>query len=66
MKSSQKIKVSVLSNKGRGVAAMDRSKYTDECLDILQNKQFTLLKHDATKSIENKIRQELRKLNTKN
>ena len=45
---------------------MDRSKYTDECLDILQNKQFTLLKHDAAKSIENKIRQELRKLKTKN
>ena len=33
-----------------GLAVMDRSKYTDECLDILQIEQFTLLKYDATKS----------------
>ena len=44
---------------------MDRSKYTDKYLDILKTEQFTILKHDATKSIENKIRQELRKLKTR-
>ena len=42
---------------------MDSSKYTDKYLDILKTEQ--LLKHDATKSIENKIRLELRKLKTR-
>ena len=42
---------------------MDRSKYTDKYLDILKTEQ--LLKHDATNSIENKIRLELRKLKTR-
>ena len=49
-------------DKGRGVVVMDRSKYTEKCLNILQTKQFTKLRHDPTKSIENKIQRELRKL----
>ena len=49
-------------DKGRGVVAVDRSKYTAKCLNILQTEQFTKLRHDPTKSIVNKIQRELRKL----
>ena len=52
-------------DKGRGVVAIDRSKYTEKCLNTLQSEQFTKLKHDPTKSIKNKIQRELRKLKTK-
>ena len=52
-------------NKGRGVVVMDASKYTEKCLSILQTEQFTKRRHDPTKSIENKILRELRKLKTK-
>lgn len=49
-------------DKGRSVVAMDRSKYTNKCLYILQTVQFAKLEHDTTKFIENKIQRELRKL----
>ena len=52
-------------DKGRGVVVMDRSKYTEKCLGIFQIEQFTKLRHDPTKSIENKIQRELRKLKTR-
>ena len=52
----------IKQDKGRGVAVMDRSKYTKKYLNILQTEQFTKLRHDPTKSIENKIQRELRKL----
>ena len=52
-------------DKGRGVVVMDRSKYTEKYLSILQTEQFTNLRHDLTKSIENKIQRELRKLKTR-
>ena len=52
-------------DKGRGVAVMDKSKYTKKSLHILQTEQFTELRHDPTKSVENKIQQELRKLKTR-
>ena len=35
-------------DKGRGVVVMDRSKYTEKCLSILQTEQFTKLRHDPT------------------
>ena len=44
------------------VLVMDKSKYTEKCLNTLPTEQFTKLGHDPTKSIENKIQQELRKL----
>ena len=33
---------------------MDRSKYTENCLHIVQTEQFTILKHDETKCMEKK------------
>ena len=52
-------------DKGRGVVVMDRSKYTGKCLNILQTEQFSKLRHNPTKSTENKIQRELRKLKTR-
>ena len=51
-------------DKGRGVVVMDRSKYTEKCLSILQTEQFTKLRPYPIKSIENKIQRELRILKT--
>ena len=42
-------------DKGCGVVVMDSSKYTEKCLNILETKQLTKLRHDPTKSIKNKI-----------
>ena len=55
----------IKQDKGCGVVVMDRSKYTEKCLSILQTGQFTKLRHDPAKSIENKIQWELRKLKTR-
>ena len=44
------------------VIVMDRSKCTEKCLSILQTENFTKLRHDPTKSNENKIQPELRKM----
>ena len=52
-------------DKGHDVVVMDRSKYAGKCLRILQTEQFTKLRHDPTKSIENKIQRELSKLKTR-
>ena len=52
-------------DKGRGVVVTDRSKYIEKCLSILQTEQFTKLRYDPTKSIQNKIQQELKKLKTR-
>ena len=41
---------------------MDRNKYTDKCLELLQTNQFMKLNHDPTKSIEGKIQRVLRKV----
>ena len=48
------------------VVGLDKSKkYTEKCFHILQTEQFTKLRHEPTKSIENKIQQELRKFRTR-
>ena len=44
---------------------MDRTKYIDKCLGLLQTNQFMKLNHDPTKSIEGKIQRILRKVNNK-
>ena len=41
--------------KGRGVVAMDRSKYTEKCLEMLLRKQFTVVENGPTKPLELKI-----------
>ena len=52
-------------DKGRGVVIIDKSKYTTKCLELLQTNNFSKLKHDPTKSFENKTQRTLRKLKTR-
>ena len=40
---------------------MDRAKYTNKCLELLQTNQFIKLNHDSTKLIKGKIQHLLRK-----
>ena len=49
-------------DKGRGAVVMDRSKYLEK---LNYTEQFTKLRHDPTKSIQNKIQRELKKLKTR-
>ena len=51
--------------KGCTVAVMYKSKYIEKSLHVLQSEQFTKLRHDPTKSIENKMQRELSKLKTR-
>ena len=41
---------------------MDRTKYTNKCLELLQTNQFIKLNHNPAKSIEGKIQLILRTL----
>ena len=52
-------------DKGKGVVIMDRGKYTEKCLDLLNSNQFKKLDHDPTKAVENKIKRALRKIKHK-
>ena len=52
-------------DKGRGVVVMDRSKYTEKCLEILSTKQFAVAENDPTKTLESKTLRTLRKLKSK-
>ena len=51
--------------KGCTVAVMYKSKYIEKSLHVLQSEQFTKLRYDPTKSIENKKQRELSKLKTR-
>ena len=52
-------------DKGRGLVLMDKTKYTNKCLEILEANQFTKLNHDPTKSFEGKIQQLSRKFKSR-
>ena len=52
-------------DKGKGVVIMERGKYTEKCLNMLNSSQFTKLDHDPTKAVENKIKRALRKIKHK-
>ena len=52
-------------DKERGVALMDRHKYTDKRLALLSTKQFTTLANDPTKTLESKVQRTLRKIKSK-
>ena len=49
-------------DKGPGVALMDRTKYTDKCLELHLPNQFMKLNHYPTKSTEGKIQLTLKRL----
>ena len=50
-------------DKGRGVVVLDKTKYTEKCLSLLNSPQFTTLQSDPTTKIERKVQNALRKLN---
>ena len=50
--------------KGSGVVIMNKPKYHEKCLELLNTDQFTKLNHDLTKKIEAKIQRVLRKIKT--
>ena len=43
---------------------MDRGKYTEKCMNLLNTEQFRKLDKDPTKTIENKIQRAVRKIKT--
>ena len=52
-------------DKGRGVVLMDKFKYTEKCLSLLNTDQVTKLDKDPTKTYEGKIQRILRKIKHK-
>ena len=49
-------------DKGRGVTILDRKDYIQKCVSILNTSQLRKLTTDATKSLERKLQQTLRKI----
>ena len=52
-------------DKGKGVVIINKGKYTEKCLNLLNSNQFNKLSHDPTKPVENKVKRELQKIKTK-
>ena len=51
--------------KGHGVVIMNHAKYIEECLSILQGKQFMKLDYDPTSKLESRVQRTLRKMKSK-
>ena len=49
-------------DKESGILVIDRTKYTEKCMDMLNTKQFRKLDKDPTKTIEVKIQRAVRKI----
>ena len=49
-------------DKGRGIVIMDRNKYVEKCLDILQTDKFTEVMEDPTATFETRVQNCLRKM----
>ena len=49
-------------DKGRGIVVINRIKYTEKCLNLLNTDSFVKLNYDPTKTIEGKIQRPLRKI----
>ena len=49
-------------DKGRGIVIMDRNKYVEKCLQILQTDKFTELQDDPTARFESRVQNCLRKM----
>jgi len=52
-------------DKGRGIVIIDKEKYTEKCLSLLETQQFTKLDKDPTKTIEGKIQRAVRGIKSK-
>ena len=49
-------------DKGRDIVVIDRKKYTEECMDMSNTKQFRKLDKDPTKTTEAKVQRAVRKI----
>ena len=49
-------------DKGKGVVLMNKSKYVEKCLGLLQTQNFAKLDHDPTSSTEKKVQDTLREI----
>ena len=49
-------------DKGRGIVVINRMKYTEKCLNLLNTDSFVKLNYDPIKTIEGKIERSLRKI----
>ena len=47
---------------GRRVTILDRNSYTEECLDVLNTKQFHKPQKDPSKNLEREMQRTLRKM----
>ena len=52
-------------DKGRGVVILDRTKYTEKCMALLNTERFKRLTTDPTAAAERKIQNVLRKIKSK-
>ena len=52
-------------DKGKGVVILDRNKYVEKCLTMLQTPQFKKLQSDPTGKTEGQVQRALRKIKTK-
>ena len=50
------------ADKSRGVVIMNKSKYLEKCLTLLNSEQFVRLNEDHTKTNESKVQRMLRKI----
>ena len=49
-------------NNSRGIVILDRKRYIEKCLSIVESKKFKKLKKDPTKTLESKVQQTSRKI----
>ena len=53
------------ADKGRSVVIVNKDKYHEKCLELLDTEQFQKLNHDPTKTTGRKVQNALRKIKSK-
>ena len=53
------------ADKGRGIVIMNKDKYPEKCLELLDAEQFQKLNYDPTKTTERTVQNALRKIKSK-
>ena len=53
------------ADKGRGIVIMNKDKYPEKCLELLDAEQFQKLNYDPTKTTERKVQNTLHNIKSK-
>ena len=53
------------ADKGRGIVIMNKDKYPEKCLELLDAKQFQKLNYDPTKTTERKVQNTVHNVKSK-